>query len=226
MLRANPRVDDHQRQGAGSVPDEIFAGRWRAVSEIGRGSTGQLYLASDVDGDERIVVKRAADALLLRNEADVLSALVHPGVVRLKERHDEASPPFLLLELVEGADLEAYLSRHGGTLDEITLGRLLLRLCDAVAFVHARGFLHRDLKPGNVLIRPDGSPVIVDFGAALRLEQAGADSLWSFVTDGYAAPEQYFADQREGPWTDVYGLGALGHRALTGSAPAAALIRA
>lgn len=207
------------------MPDEIFAGRWRAVSELGRGSTGPLYLASDLQGDERIVVKRAGDALLLRHEADVLSALVHPGVVRLKERHDQASPPFLLLELVEGADLESYLSRHRGTLDEITLGRLLLRLCDIVAFVHGRGFLHRDLKPGNVLIRPDGSPVIIDFGAALRLEQAGG-SLWSFVTDGYAAPEQYFADQREGPWTDAYGLGALGHRALTGSAPAAALIRA
>jgi parallel beta-helix repeat protein len=157
----------------------------------------------------------------------VLSALVHPGVVRLKERHDEASPPFLLLELVEGVDLEMHLGRHGGKLDEITLGRLLLRLCDILAFVHARGFLHRDLKPGNVLIRPDGSPVIVDLGAALPLEQAGAGSLWSFVTEGYAAPEQYFADhQREGPWTDLYGLGALGHRALTGSPPAAALIRA
>jgi parallel beta-helix repeat protein len=225
MLR-NPRVHDHERQGAGSLPGEAFAGRWRATSEIGRGSTGPLYLASDVNGDEQVVVKRASDAGLLRNEADALSALVHPGVVRLKERHDEASPPFLLLELVEGADLESHLSRHGGTLDEITLGRLLLRLCDAVAFIHAQGFLHRDLKPGNVLVRPDGSPVIVDFGAALPQGRAGTDGLWSFVTDGYAAPEQYFADQREGPWTDVYGLGALGHRALTGSAPPAALIRA
>jgi parallel beta-helix repeat protein len=225
MLR-NPRVQDHERQAAASMPGELFAGRWRAVAEIGRGSTGPLYLASDIAGDERVVVKCAGDVGLLRTEADALSALVHPGVVRLKERHDEASPPFLLLELVEGADLETYLGRHGGTLDEITLGRLLLRLCDAVAFVHAQGFLHRDLKPGNVLIRPDGSPVIVDFGAALRLEQAGAAGLWSFVTDGYAAPEQYFADQREGPWTDVYGLGALGHRAVVGSAPAAALIRA
>jgi parallel beta-helix repeat protein len=225
MLR-HPRVQDHERQAAAAMPGELFAGRWRAVAEIGRGSTGPLYLASDIAGDERVVVKRATDAGLLCTEADVLSTLVHPGVVRLRERHDEASPPFLLLELVEGADLETYLTRHGGTLDEITLGRLLLRLCDVVAFVHAQGFLHRDLKPGNVLVRPDGSPVIVDFGAALPLEQAGAASLWSFVTDGYAAAEQYFADQREGPWTDVYGLGALGHRALAGSAPAAALIRA
>jgi parallel beta-helix repeat protein len=226
MLRTDPRVHDSERPGVGSVPGETFAGRWRALAEIGRGSSGQLYLASDVQSGERVVVKRALDAKLLRHEADVLSGLAHPRVVRLKERHDAASPPFLLLELIEGMDLEAFLGRHGGTLDAITLGRLLLGLCDAVAFVHAKGFLHRDLKPGNVLIRPDGSPVIVDFGAALPLSEAGAGSLWSFVTDGYAAPEQYFADQREGPWTDVYGLGALGHRALAGSAPAAALIRA
>jgi parallel beta-helix repeat protein len=225
MLR-NPRVQDHERQPAAALPGELFAGRWRAVAEIGRGSTGPLYLASDIAGDERVVVKRASDAGLLRTEADALSTLAHPGVVRLRERHDEASPPFLLLEPVEGVDLETDLGGHGGTLDEITLGRLLLQLCDAVAYVHAQGFLHRDLKPGNVLIRPDGSPVIVDFGAALPLEQAGAASLWSFVTDGYAAAEQYFADQREGPWTDVYGLGALGYRALAGNAPAAALIRA
>ncbi|RPH74115.1 MAG: hypothetical protein EHM88_23300, partial [Candidatus Rokuibacteriota bacterium] len=226
MLRTNPRVDDSEREGAGSVPGETFAGRWRALSEIGHASAGQLYLASDVQSGERVVVKRALDADLLRNEADVLRALVHPGVVRLKERHIEASPPFLLLELVEGVDLEAFLARHGGTLDAVTLGRLLLRLCDAVAFVHAKGFLHRDLKPSNILVRPDGSPVLVDFGAALPLEQARAASLWSFVTEGYAAPEQYFTDRREGPWTDVYGLGALGHRALAGVAPAAALIRA
>ena len=208
------------------MPGETFAGRWRALSEIGHGSTGQLFLARNVESSERVVVKRGLDADLLRNEADVLRTLVHPGVVRLRERHDGASPPFLLLELVEGTDLEAFLGQHGGTLDAIALGRLLLRLCDAVAFVHARGFLHRDLKPANVLVRPDGGPVLVDFGAALPLEQAGAASLWSFVTEGYAAPEQYFTDRREGPWTDVYGLGALGHRALAGSAPAAALIRA
>jgi parallel beta-helix repeat protein len=226
ILTSNPRVDRQERKGAGSVPGELFAGRYQAMAEIARGATGQLFLASDLEQGGQVVVKRAADAARVRNEADVLSALVHPNVARLNERHDTATPPFLLLELVEGADLEAFLGRQGGTLDESTLGRLLLQLCDTVAFVHARGFLHRDLKPGNVLIRPDGSPVIVDFGAALPLAQAGAGEPWSFVTEGYAAPEQYFADRPEGPWTDVYGLGAIGYRALAGHAPAPALIRA
>ena len=85
------------------------------------------------------------------------------------------------------------LGPHGGTLDAIALGRLLLRLCDAVAFVHARGLLHRDLKPANVVVRPDGSPVLVDFGAALPLERP-APAASELVTDGYAAPEQYVTD--------------------------------
>jgi parallel beta-helix repeat protein len=227
MLSSNPRVRDHeQRQGGAALPRELFAGRFEAVSELGRGSIGQLYLASEIASGARVVLKHATDPSLVRHEADVLAALEHPNVVRLKERHDASSPPFLVLEPVEGTDLEAFLSTGGGTLDEITLGRLLLQLADTVAFVHARGLLHRDLKPANILLRPDGSPVLVDFGAALPLDQAGSARLWSFVTEGYAAPEQYFADQGEGPWTDVYGLGAIGYRALAGHAPSPALIRA
>jgi parallel beta-helix repeat protein len=227
MLSSNPRVRDHeQRRDGAALPGELFAERYEAVSELGRGSIGQLYLAREIASGARVVVKHATDPSLVRHEADVLAALEHPNVVRLKERHDASSPPFLVLEPVEGTDLEAFLSARGGTLDEVTLGRLLLQLADTTAFLHARGLLHRDLKPANILLRGDGSPVLVDFGAALPLDQAGSARLWSFVTEGYAAPEQYFADQGEGPWTDVYGLGAIGYRALAGHAPSPALIRA
>ena len=224
MSSINPRADPQPSQGA-RVP-ELFAGRFQAVREIGHGAAGGLTLATDRESGARVVIKRASDPELVRHEADVLAALVHPGIVRLVERHEAATPPFLVLEPVEGEDLEAVLRRHGGTLDATRLGRLLLRLTEILAFVHGSGFLHRDLKPGNVLIRPDGSPVIVDLGAAVAQDQVGSGRPWSFVTEGYAAPEQYFADQREGPWTDIYGLGALAYRALSGSAPAAALIRA
>ncbi len=216
---SNPRADPQPS------PPELLAGRFQVLRAIGHGAGGGLALATDRETGAQVVIKRASDPDLVRHEADALKALVHPGVVRLLERHDRATPPFLVLEPVDGLDLETMLQRRGGTLDAIALGRLLLSLCDTLAFVHAGGFLHRDLKPANVLIRPDGSPVIVDFGAALARDQAGSRP-WSFVTEGYAAPEQYFADQREGPWTDLYGLGALACRALSGKAPPAALIRA
>ena len=86
-----------------------------------------------------------------------------------------------------------------------------------MAAIHAAGWLHRDLKPANVVLRPDGSPVLVDFGAALPLGASATAE--SEVTDGYGAPEQYVTDAPEGPWTDVYGLGAIAYRALCGRAP-------
>jgi len=222
MLSTNPRADPEERRSASSASG-LLAGRFEIVREIGHGSTGALLVASE--GGVTVAIKRASDRALLRHEADVLADLAHPGIVRLKERHEDGNPPFLLLELVEGQDLEAVLAGRGGTLDSVTLARLLLQLCDIVGFVHDRGFLHRDLKPANVLIRADGSPVLIDFGAAARVQVDGGN-LWSFVTEGFGAPEQYFADQREGPWTDIYGLGALACRALTGAPPPAALIRA
>ena len=225
MLGTGPRVhDSSERRSAGPAP-ETFAGRWRALSEIGQGSSGRIFLASDTTTGERVAIKRGLDAALLRHEADVLAGLTHPGLVRLRERHDGGSPPFLVLDLVDGADLETLLDQQGA-MAAVAVGRMLLRLCDAVTYLHAEGVLHRDLKPGNVLIRPDGSPVLVDLGAALPLAEAGTGSLWSLVTEGYAAPEQYVVDGKEGPWTDIYGLGALGHRSIAGHAPAAAMIRA
>ena len=92
-----------------------------------------------------------------------------------------------------------------------------------MAAIHAAGWLHRDLKPANVLLRSDGIPVLVDFGAALPIGESA--TLETEVTDGYGAPEQYLTDAREGPWTDVYGLGAIAYRALCGRAPLSAPAR-
>ncbi|MEM7026149.1 MAG: protein kinase, partial [Pseudomonadota bacterium] len=192
---------DEAIQATGEVPARLFGGRYRAVSEIGRGSTGQLFLTETIKGESLAVVKTSNDVSMLRNEADVLSKIRHPDVVELRERHEDETPPFLLLNKVDGQDLETLLRERGGPLDEVTLGQLLVRLSDAVSVVHSEGFLHRDLKPGNILIRPDETPVLIDFGAASRLDRDDAARHWSFVTEGFAAPEQYFADQREGAWT-------------------------
>ena len=132
--------------------------------------------------------------------------------------------PFIVLEWVDGSDLEAVLAARDGPLADDQLIRLLGRLAAAVAAIHGAGWLHRDLKPANILVRPDGTPVIVDFGAAAPIQEAGA-APDSEITDGYAAPEQYLTDGAEGPWTDLYGLGAIAYRALCGRPPVPAPAR-
>lgn len=150
-----------------------------------------------------------------RREADALASIDHPGVVRLLGWTLEGNRAALRLAYVGGRDLETVLAE--ATPSDEALTELLVALAEALAAIHAAGFLHRDLKPANIRIRSDGTPVIVDLGAAAPLAQPSGSHSW--LTDGYAAPEQYFQDVAEGPWTDVYALGAIGFRALTGDPP-------
>jgi nitrous oxidase accessory protein NosD len=198
------------RTGAGS----LLADRYRLNAAIGR--TRRCFEATDRTTGERVLVKLGPRGGPVPREAVLLAALDHPGIIRLKDAGRDGDVPFIVLEWIDGDDLEAFLARSGSIADE-RLIQLLCALADAVAAIHAAGWLHRDLKPANVLLRPDGSPVLVDFGAALPIgETAGSESE---VTDGYGAPEQYLTDAPEGPWTDVYGLGAIAYRALCGRAP-------
>jgi nitrous oxidase accessory protein NosD len=161
----------------------------------------------------------------VRQEAEVLQRVDHPGVVRLLDWADEGGAGRLRLGYVEGQDLEAMIRASGGTLEPARAVGLIAALAEAVEAIHAAGFLHRDLKPANVRVRPDGAPVIVDLGASAPIEGQPAAGQRSWLTHGYAAPEQYLDDGPEGPWTDVYALGAIAWRALTGNPPPAAPAR-
>lgn len=196
----------------------MIAGRYRLDRPMGRGS----WQATDHETGERVFLKTGPPGNGLEREADVLAAVAHPGIVRLRDSGSAGERPFIVLDLVEGDDLEAVLGRAGARLDQGGLTDLMCRLGEAVGAVHAAGYLHRDLKPANIVVRADGSPVIVDLGAALPIARAAAAPPDSLVTAGYGAPEQYLTDQPEGPWTDVYGLGAIAYRALSGAPPKAA----
>ena len=117
-----------------------------------------------------------------------------------------------------GRTLSAYLARQG-TLSGAELEEILYPLLDGLAVVHKAGFLHRDIKPANIVIRAeDGSPVLIDFGAARQAIGARSFSRYP-VTSGYAPIEQYGRRSNQGPWTDLYALGAVCYRALTGRVP-------
>ena len=123
------------------------------------------------------------------------------------------------MDYVEGEDLSAHLTRKG-TLSEDELKAILYPLLSALEVVHQADFLHRDIKPGNIILRAeDGSPVLLDFGAARQAMGAKSRSVTSIVTPGYAPIEQYSSRGHQGAWTDIYALGGVCYRALTGETP-------
>ena len=123
------------------------------------------------------------------------------------------------MEYAEGETLSAF-SERKGTLKEAELKAILYPILDGLEVVHGADFLHRDIKPGNIIIRDeDNSPVLLDFGSARQAIGARSRSVTSIITPGYAPIEQYSSRGDQGPWTDIYALGGICYRALTGEVP-------
>ncbi len=157
-------------------------------------------------------------------EARALARFSHPSLVRVYRFFNAHGTGYIVMEYVEGETLSDYLERVGHV-DEATLRGLLTPILDGLEQVHRGDFLHRDIKPGNIIIREDSSPVLIDFGAARNAMGQKSRSVTSIVTPGYAPIEQYSTRGNQGPWTDIYGLGAVCYRALTGDAPMGATDR-
>ncbi|MBL8658306.1 MAG: right-handed parallel beta-helix repeat-containing protein [Rhodospirillales bacterium] len=182
------------------------------------------FKAYNRETGKAVFIKVAEDGSIIPKEAEVLTRLDHPAIVRLKQWGRGGGAAFLILDLVDAPDLEMVLRRRHGRLGVKEIKALLAALCSGVEAIHAAGCLHRDLKPANILVPDFSAPVIADFGAAVSLERAGGE-IETWLTDGYAAPEQYRADENEGPWTDLYALAAIAYRALVGSPPPPASAR-
>ena len=187
------------------------------------------YLPSDLatrEQDLSVVPQAAQSASDFRwglerflDEARILARLQHPNIVRVHHFFEAHSTAYIAMDYVEGEDLSAHL-KGKGTLSEDELTAILHPLLSALEVVHSADFLHRDIKPGNIILRAeDSSPVLLDFGAARQAMGAKSRSVTSIVTPGYAPIEQYSSRGRQGAWTDIYALGGVCYRALTGQAP-------
>lgn len=142
----------------------------------------------------------------------------HPNIVRVRQFIEANDTAYMVMDFEKGQPLINILEERG-TLPEEELGSILHALLDGLDRVHGASVWHRDIKPSNILIRPDGSPVLIDFGAA-RKDVSGTDrSTMAVFSPAYAAPEQIYPVGDQGPWTDIYSLGATLYRAVTGSLP-------
>ena len=211
---------------------------------LGAGGFGVTYLARDVSLDAWRAVKEylprdwgtrlrdgtigprtGADAedyqwglTRFLDEARVLAKFDHPHLVRVHRVFEAQGTAYMVTEYVEGQTLSAAL-QASGPWSEGQVRELLEVLTDGLAVVHGAGLLHRDIKPGNVMVRGDGTPVLIDFGSARQAMGRQSRSVTAVLTPGYAPLEQYSPRGNQGPWTDIYALGALAYEALSGQVP-------
>lgn len=234
----NPLLDALQASAASVVTDEPAAGRmlgpYRIEREIGRGGMSVVYSAMRADGEfqKRVaikLIKRGMDthAVIerLRRERRILAALEHPAIARLLDGGtSEDGLPWIAMEYVDGLPLHRYCAERDLSIDDRC--RLFDKVCDAVAYAHRGLVVHRDLKPGNILIDADGNPKLLDFGIAKVLAEAGDDdsdapltrSQARPLTPEYASPEQ-IRGGAVGTTTDIYSLGVVLYELLAGQRP-------
>ena len=152
-------------------------------------------------------------------EARILAKFKERSIVRVSRFLESNGTAYLIMDYEDGESLAEYLQKCG-VLAEAEILAIMLPVLEGLSAVHAKDFLHRDIKPGNIYLRKDGPPVLLDFGAARQALGEQTRALTGMVTPGYAPFEQYNSRTRQGPWTDLYAIGATIYHALSGKAPA------
>src|SRR5438067_9244704 len=240
------------------VPHALASGtrlrEFELIRVVGEGGFGMLYLARDCANERLVAIKeympsRLArrdesrrvsprsdeDAVLFRiglasflDEARMLARFDHPAMVKMITSWEEHGTAYTVMPYYTGATLKDLRRDMRGVPDEALLRRLLDTLLGAIATLHRENVFHRDISPDNILLRDDGTPVLLDFGSARHVIADRTQTLTSILKPSFAPIEQYSqsGELKQGPWTDLYSLGAVMHFLITGHPPAPAAARA
>lgn len=227
-------------------PGVILKERYKIEEVIGAGGFGITYRAWDPLLQSYVAIKeyypsgiatRSADSSkvcvpvgqeqreyhrgrirFLKEAQDVARFQSEPNIVSIYDYLEENDTDYMVMEYLHGCTLKQYIREHGGRLDTDHILHICLSVLDALAVVHKAGMIHRDISPENIFICEDLTVKLIDFGAAKQVYLDGEQTM-VVLKPGYAPPEQYAKKDKQGPWTDIYALGATLYFAATGEKP-------
>lgn len=228
-------------------PGVILKERYKIEEVIGAGGFGITYRAWDTLLQSYVAIKeyypsgiatRSADSSkvcvpvgqeqreyhrgrirFLKEAQDVARFQSEPNIVSIYDYLEENDTAYMVMEYLHGCTLKQYIREHGGRLDTDHILHICLSVLDALAVVHKAGMIHRDISPENIFICEDLTVKLIDFGAAKQVYLDGEQTMSVVLKPGYAPPEQYAKKDKQGPWTDIYALGATLYFAATGEKP-------
>lgn len=221
------------------------------IKVLGEGGFGITYLATDRQLGLEVVIKeyfpnefamRAANSTItakrtsvadfskgiqrFKEEAQTLAKFNHPSIVKILGYFESNDTAYFVMEYEEGLDLSQYLKQQNRSLKQDEILGIMVPIMEGLKEVHKYNFLHRDIKPGNILLRSNSSPVLIDFGASKQTITDVSKSVTSMLTEGYAPLEQYSTDiKQQGPFTDIYAVAAVIYKMITGKVPPSAQTR-
>jgi len=234
-------------QNNAPLPDGLELAGYRIVKKIASGGFSIVYLAYDPDGNTVAIKEYLPSALALRQpgelapviskpnqavfriglkcffeEGRALALIVHPNVVRVLNFFRANETVYMVMAYESGHSLQEHIARlqaKSTRPNEAFIRALFTGVCGGLREVHANLLLHLDLKPANIYIRTDGTPILLDFGAARQTVNVDSPRVAPMYTPGFAPPELYIKGSQLGPWSDIYSIGAAMYACMAGSAP-------
>ena len=214
----------------------LQGGKYTLEQELGRGGFGITFRANHRYLGQPVVIKTLNESLRqqpnfaefdrkFQDEARRLASCVHPNIVRVSDFFVEDGQPYMVMDYIAGQNLGDVVGTNNPLPENLAI-LYITQIGAALKAVHQKGLLHRDVKPQNIILRQNTQEVVlIDFGIAREFTDGATQSHTNMVSDGYAPPEQYFAQGKYTPATDVYGMAATLYTLLTARVPVAAILR-
>ena len=235
------------QQANHALPDGHRLEDYTIECQLSLGGFSIVYLASDAEGNRVAIKEYLPNSLALRAEGEIrpqitpehegafrygmkcffeegrsLARLSHPNVIRVLNFFRANDTVYMVMEYERGRTLQEFIQTHREGMSEGFIRGVFTRLLNGLREVHSHKLLHLDLKPSNIYLRSDNTPVLIDFGAARQTLAADEPMLKPMYTPGFASPEHYGSRKDLGPWSDIYSVGASMYACIAGCAPQAA----